>query len=272
MNEEPRERFSRRHGHSPPTREIAIREDAPEELRAALLQIAVESSLDPSNLREIICCVLRKLPDPSNWSEYPNIWNEVQRLIKGCAWFRVYDIAEAIYEHLLPNRYPDRASKFEEFLNDYFREAGIGWQLIDGVIQTRGPEAFESSVRHATDTLNAADHLTASNELHEALKDLSRRPDPDVTGAIQHAMAALECVARDFCGNQKVTLGKLLQLYPQMLPQPLDTVVDKAWGYASEMARHLREGRTPNREEAELIVGLAATIATYLANKSAQRR
>lgn len=84
-------------------------------------------------------------------------------------------------------------------------------------------------------------------------------------------MAALECTARDFCGNQKATLGKLLQLYPQMLPKPLDTVVDKAWGYASEMARHLKEGQNHNREEAELIVGLAATISTYLASKSAQR-
>lgn len=229
MNGEPRERFSQRHGHSPPDREITIREDAPEELRAALLQIAIESDLAPSKLREIICRVLRKLPDKSNWSEYPNIWSEIQHLINHCEWFRIYDIAEAIYAYLLANRYPDHASKFQESLNGYFREAGIGWQLIDGIIQTRGPEVFESSIHRATETLNATDHPTASNELHEALKDLSRRPAPDVTGAIQHAMAALECIARDFCGNQKATLGKLLELYPEMLPKPLDTAVDKAW-------------------------------------------
>jgi hypothetical protein len=37
----------------------------------------------------------------------------------------------------------------------------------------------------------------------------------------------------------------------------------KAWGFASEMGRHIREGRQPDRKEAELIVGLAVTISTY---------
>jgi hypothetical protein len=30
------------------------------------------------------------------------------------------------------------------------------------------------------------------------------------------------------------------------------------------MARHIREGRRPERKDVELIVGLAATVATYL--------
>ncbi len=51
------------------------------------------------------------------------------------------------------------------------------------------------------------------------------------------------------------------------MPKPLDIAVEKAWGYASEMGRHLQEGRTPERGEVELIVGIAATIATYLARK-----
>jgi hypothetical protein len=46
--------------------------------------------------------------------------------------------------------------------------------------------------------------------------------------------------------------------------KPLDDSVAKAWGYASEMARHIREGRKPERKDVELIVGLAATVATYL--------
>jgi len=31
--------------------------------------------------------------------------------------------------------------------------------------------------------------------------------------------------------------------------------VEKAWGYASEMGRHGREGRTPELKEVELIAG-----------------
>ena len=40
--------------------------------------------------------MLRVPPDERNWSEYPNIWGEVQGLMYGCYWFKVYDIIEAL--------------------------------------------------------------------------------------------------------------------------------------------------------------------------------
>lgn len=39
------------------------------------------------------------------------------------------------------------------------------------------------------------------------------------------------------------------------------------WGYSSEVARHGKEDRTLEREEVQLVVGLAATVATYLTQK-----
>ena len=35
-------------------------------------------------------------------------------------------------------------------------------------------------------------------------------------------------------------------------------------GFVSETARQIREGRKPERREVELVVGLAATVTTYL--------
>jgi len=115
--------------------------------------------------------------------------------------------------------------------------------------------------------LDETKRLTTQNEIHQALSDLSRRPQPDLTGAIQHALVALECIARDVCGDPKATLGNILKRYPNLVPQPLDTAVEKAWGYASEHGRHLREGREPSLEEAELLVGIASVVATYLSKK-----
>jgi hypothetical protein len=41
------------------------------------------------------------------------------------------------------------------------------------------------------------------------------------------------------------------------------------WSYScNEGARHGKEGKEPEREEAELIVGLAATIAIYVNGKN----
>ena len=33
--------------------------------------------MSPSPMRDLICQVLLVKPDTNNWSEYPNIWNEV---------------------------------------------------------------------------------------------------------------------------------------------------------------------------------------------------
>ena len=270
MDREDRRSFSRRHGYTSRAREITVRNDAPEACRTALLQVAKEVGLVPSDLREVICNTLHQLPDRNNWSEYPNIWEEVQDIIHDCEWFRVYDIAEALYRHLASSSHlRDTVVEYEGLLNEYFRESGIGWQMTHGKIIARGPEAFESAIHQAVDILKESGRYTASNEIHEAICDISRRPNPDLTGAIHHGMAALECVARDICGDPKATLGDLLKRYPDRLklPKPLDEVVTKAWGYASEMARHVREGRTPDHDEADLMVGLAATVATYLSRK-----
>lgn len=261
----PDSRFSRRHGFRPEDAEISIREDAPAGLRAAILQIAVELGLTWSDLRRVVCRVLRVMPDPNNWSEEPNVREEVDALVQGCEWFRVYDIIEGIHADLR-NR-PGWAPEFQEQMNDYFREVGIGWQLADGLIQVRGAESFESSVRTAESLLQESGRNTARREIHEALVDLSRRPAPDLTGAVHHAMASLECLARDLTGDASATLGEILRRHGGLIPRPLDIAVEKAWGYASERGRHIREGGAPTHEEAELVVGLAATVAVYLVRK-----
>ena len=264
-------RFSQRHGLGNPDAEIRIRNDAPDEMRSVLLDIAYEMGLSPSPVRSLLCRILRKPANPGNWSEWPNIAGECEDLIRNCAWFEVYDIIEEIAQLFLQPKFYDpthgpnhRAESFAREIDRYFRREGIGWQLINGEIVTRGTETFESTVRGAVEVLEMNRRPTARDEIHEALIDLSRRPEPDLTGSIQHAMAALECVARGICGDEKATLGEVIKRYSGIIPKPLDESVAKAWGYASEMARHIREGRKPDRKEAELIVGLAATVATYL--------
>jgi hypothetical protein len=261
--------FSKRNRLST-AKEISIREDAPESLRYFVLDAAKQLGYGPSALRTIVCRVLRTRPDPSNWSEYPNVWDEVQYLIYGCDWFKVYDIVEALHSSFAEGDHhkgEQNAALFAEAINGFFIEEGIGWQLVNGQIVTRGTEAFESIVKDTTTALDASARPTAATHLHEALQDLSRRPQPDLPGAIYHAMGALECVARDLAGDPKATLGEILKRYPGLLPRPLDTALSQVWGYASNEARHVEEGREPGREEAELVVSLSAAISGYLTRK-----
>jgi len=248
--------FSKRHGYAGVPKEITVRESAPENLRYFLREKARELGLDPD---EIVCHVLHEMPD-----------NRIK--IYNCEWFHVYDVIEKVFkqladidrEQLKKGRSSTRACDFENSINEFFLDEGIGWQLVGGEIQTRGPESFERTVRSAIAELDATGRVTATREIHEALHDLSRRPIPDLTGAVHHAMAALECVARDVTGDSKATLGDILKKYPGVIPKPLDTAVEKAWGYASQMGRHIQEGCEPGRREVELIVGMAASVATYL--------
>jgi hypothetical protein len=274
MSQDNRTPFSRRHGFRESEPPITIWEDAPEELRHCVLSTAHQKcGIKPSPFRDIVCEVLRKRPDPSNWSEYPNIWSEVEWLVHNCDWYRVYDIVEVIFAHLMTvdqNDYRGQGAKaviFNDEMNCAFRELGVGWQLVDGMIQARGDDAFEAVVARAKEALVATNKAIAHNELEEALRDISRRPQPDATGAVQHSMAALECVAKDVTGEQKATLGQILARHGTLVPKPLDQAVDKLWGFACDKARHVREGQVLDRHEAQLVVGLAASLVNYLVQK-----
>jgi hypothetical protein len=257
--------FSKRLGYTGADAEITVREDAPPFLRYWISGWAAKAGLSAHAMRETVCEVLRTVPDSNNWSP-GNVSMEVDGLISDCPWYRVYDIIEAFAECILKESNRKATAEFAESVNGYFREAGIGWKLEDGLILSRGDEEFENQTTVAAEVLSDAGSRTATQELHQAIADLSRRPAPDLTGAIQHAMAAMEC------GEPQPTFGKLIQRHPDMLPPPLNQGVEKAWGYASEMGRHVREGRMPDREEAELVVGIAATVATYLTKKKARQQ
>jgi hypothetical protein len=245
--------------------EIVVREDAPEDLRYAVAEIARTAGMGQGSIRTIVCNVLF-VPGRNIWSTDPDIWGETLTLLQSCEWFKVYDIAEALWRSLEHDS--DGQQIFMDELNRFFREKGIGWEMKDpdGIV-FRGGEAFVAATSEAEKVLEDSGRSTASIEIHEALRDISRRPAPDRTGAIQHAIAALECTARDVTGEPNATLGALL---PKLdLPKPLDTAVEKLWGFASDRARHLREGKSADDREAELIVSIACAVCTFLAKRAA---
>lgn len=259
-----KETFSKRFGHySMNEKEITVREDAPYGLRRFIPTAFYELKKEPSDLRAIVCRVLRVPPDNNNWSEFPNIDGEVNQLLEDCDWFIVYDIIEVIISKLKPAE----KEQFSNEINEYFTTNGIGWKIVNEQIETRGDEVFETSVKNVVKVLETAQLKTAKTEIKEAINDLSRRPHPDITGAIQHSLACLECVTREFTGDTKSTLGDLMKKFPGAIPSPLDQAVTKIWGFTSEQGRHLREGQNPEYLEAELVVEVTAAISTYLGKK-----
>lgn len=256
-----RSSFSERFGYRAPDAEITIREDAPEAVRAGVLMLGYSAGIGAGTMRDVVCTALLKRPDPNNWSS-GNIENEVYRLIDDAPWYKIYDIAELLYVEVNKADFTDaKQHDYERRLNQLFCEQGVGWQMKNGAIVVRGSEAFALATRDAVTTMLDAGSPTAAREIHEALTDISRRPIADVTGSIQHAMAALECVARQIDGSSE-TLGRIINRLP--LPPPLDSALHKLWGFASEQGRHIQEGRDPRFEEAELVVTVASAVSVYL--------
>lgn len=265
--------FSKRYGYrSAP--DITVREDAPEAVRSTVLAVAKRLDWGPTETRQILCAALRVRPDAGNWSR-DNVRGEIEALAYGCEWFKFYDFVEALHaamlqkdlEHGRHGTAEADAPQLAQAVNEAFIDEGVGWQLVDGQIITRGAEAFEATVTTASAELHASGRPTSAHHIHDALAALSRRPTADLSGAVYHAMGALEAVARDVVDDEKSTLGEILKRHPDLVPPPLDIAISKIWGYASNEARHVVEGRAPTREDAELVVGLAAAVATYLSRR-----
>ena len=258
-----KELFSRRHGLKPQSAEITIRNDAPIELIEFLIQTVRSLGYEPDDIRDIVCRILKKMPDKkNNWSE-PNVLAEVVDLLREGQWFYVYDAIEIFYTKIKSKH----REEYETEVNDFFVMNGIGWKLEGGLVEFRGDENFEFEISGTITILESAGQNTAKTEMKEAIADLSRRPDPDITGAVQHSLACLECVAREVAGNDKMTLGELIKKHAHIVPRPLDEAISKVWGFTSEQGRHLREGGEPDFNEAELIVGLSAVLSSYLGRK-----
>ena len=264
------ETFSKRHGYDKVEHaEITVREGAPPAFRDLFVVLVGKYPVlgypYKSVRNDVVYKILNKLPndDPSDWQDDKKK-TDITGDIKSCKWNKVYDIYEKYFEYI--KSYRQQFDSVQKEVNDFLIEHGIGWKVICGRFKYRGSESFEKKIRSTEAIEKNGLYKTASTEIRQALNDLSKKP-MDITGAIQHAMASLECVTRTITGDEKLTLGKILNNNKELVPKPLDQALSKLWGYASDNGRHLKEGREPKAIEAELIVGISASIGEYLVNK-----
>ncbi len=253
------ERFSDRHGFGGDVTEIRILQDFPTEHREAIIWIAEQSGVDVFSVRKAMVQVLFTSVDTSDWS--PDFARRsMMNTLNGCDWWDVYDIAEEVYKIVDDHM----QKKYTDLLNRFFMREGFGWEMRDGLIEYRGAEPFAIVTKSAEKVLASRGFDRAANEVREAMRDISRRPEPDITGAATHALGALEAVARKDTGK-KDPLGQLIPFLA--LQAPLDKVAHKLWGFASNTARHMSEERHIDADEAEFTVTVACALATLIAKR-----
>ena len=92
--------FTERMGIVIPQADITIRNDAPASMRSYIFQIMQNYEPSLKKIRSIVCFVTKEAEDPNNWGENDFMISEIQVVIDGCLWNRVYDIIEAFYSKL----------------------------------------------------------------------------------------------------------------------------------------------------------------------------
>jgi hypothetical protein len=265
---------------------ISFRDDLPAELREPLISI-----LYPALPAVFLLDRIKHVYDPygiANWPSGPPIrvskeeddpdFVTAKRFLMNCEWFWLYTVIEDIFDQLTfyerelctDEEEEPRAYPLQSEMNDYFKYAGIGWQMVEGRIVARGDDVFEQTVRRAETELVENGRSTAADRIRRAISNLSARPQPDRSGAISHATGAIECVLDDITG-QHMTLGAFLRdpQHSKLFPGSMKKALEGIWGFSSEEgARHGREGIEPSREDSEFIVAIAAAVTTYLTRKS----
>lgn len=244
---------------------IIYRDEIPLKIKEIALEV-VTRFVGEKFLNERIVKVL----DPFSLNDITS--NTARAEVVNAEWFRLFDIVEDILSqldfHEENNRYDDeelRAYPLRKELNQLFVAGGVGWKITENGFSVRGDSVFEKSIEAANQKLHETKRFTARDHLKEAVRDLSRRPEVNLSGAVFHSQAALESLARQLSGLNNKTLGQVMKDQPDLLPKPLDQAVTAIWGYASEHARHAREGVQPGRKEAELSVAMSAALIAYWA-------
>lgn len=259
--------FSNREGISYTPAEITIRYEAPEELRTYLFDTLLNRLKVESKWALYIISGVLLEPTEGNWTS-DFIKEEIRGLLTDrcrCPWNKVYDIIEVFHTEFSSDIAKQKL--FETQINGYFYKHGIGWELEDGQVIRRGDDDFEQGYKEAIELSYKKDLPTTAEHLKEARTDLSRRPHPDINGAVTHAYQAIECLSREVRGGKKETLGELLKKNPDLFPVPLNQALAQVWGFVSNTVRHPREGDSISIEEVELLVGIIPPLAKYLLHK-----
>jgi hypothetical protein len=246
--------FSSRHGHEASS---PVRDDAPSGFRRAVYTALPIAPLSWDTIREIACQVLDVWPG----SGAP--WDEIEEIVKSCKWYKLFDIIEAVCSRL--GRVSASAGQaFAREINEALQQKNLGWQLVSGQFVVRGDEAFEKSVGAAVSELNET-RPTAANHIRSAVSALSARPKPNTSGAVAHATSSVECVLSDI-KDETMTLGKYLDRFQNLFHPALRKSLDGIYGYASDTARHGKEGVEPTFEEAQFAVTVCAAACTLLSS------
>jgi hypothetical protein len=89
--------------------------------------------------------------------------------------------------------------------------------------------------------LKTSGRTTAAEQIESAIRNLSIRPKPDFSGAVDRATNAMECVLQDITGEKQMTLGDYLREHSD-LSRPFEKSIGRPMGLCLQFRRKTWQG------------------------------
>ena len=244
-----------------------IYDGAPGEIRYGLREVLRDLGFQrPGGQRAILCDALRRIPDQNNWSDYPNIENEVLELIATEPWYKFFDAMERIPKSLTES---DVLTYYEK-MNALFAEERIGYRFESGAIVRLGTEEFHTAVKVARLALQDERFAEPRRQFERGYKFRNDRP-ADWANAIKEAVNSVEGVLQVIYGRPGVSLTIMSSdNFPAELPGGIKQLFRSLYSQGSGTvgARHASiGGNDPNGPRAELALHIAASLHAFAVNE-----
>ena len=257
--------FSMREGLR--TGQSVIYDDAPEQLRYGLREVLEDLEYrSPTAQRAILCKALRQIPDPSNWTDYPNVNYEVLELIAVEPWHKFFDALERIPKSLSK----EEILSYYDKMNALFEEEQIGYRFESGAIVRVGTEEFKTAVRVAQVALRGERFAEPLRQFELGLEFRNRRP-ADWANAIKEAVNSVEGVLQVIYSRPGVSMTTIIsENLPAELPGGIKKLFRSLYSQGSGTvgARHASiGGNKPTAPRAELALHIAASLHAFAINE-----
>ena len=254
-------RFSDREGVRVP--KPIVYDAAPDGLRYGLREILHGLGYRaPTDQRRILCLAMRTSPDPDNWTDYPNVDDEVVRLLTFGPWYRLLDALERIPLYLSP----ELTALYYSEMNLLLSEEGVGYRFEYGKLTRVGAEEFHAALDQTRSALGNERFAEALRQLERAVEFRNSRP-PDWANAIKEAVNSVEATLQIVYARPGVALTTISSDdFPPELPSGIRQLFRSLYSQGSGTvgARHASiGGNEPTAARAELAIHVAAALHTY---------
>ena len=190
-------------------------------------------------------------------------------------WYIILDLVEFVVKYIFKNSTSSNIYYLKNFVNDLnseFARLNFAYRIVDQeIVEITSEEEIKT-----VETALSESGVTVSHHLNEALKLLSKRPEPDSRNSIKESISAVEAFCREKTGEN--TLGRALDKLESngiVIHKMLKDAIEKLYAYTNQKDTGIRhalmedDGKyVPSLDEAIFMLVTSSSFINYLGKKA----